>query len=333
MGLTKDVKTKRIKQNINNLSIIEILRQSPLSFSVLLLFMLYKITIKIMSLFKKITDYLKLIKFSHSVFALPFAFIGALIAAQGIPTPSQLFWITVAMVGGRSGAMGMNRIIDRKIDALNPRTKNRELPRGIIKTWEASIFTAIAFALLLLAAYRLNPLCFKISPLVLLVLFTYSYTKRFTWLSHIVLGTALSLAPFGAWIAVRGTFDFQILPLCFAVMFWVAGFDVFYALQDVDFDKAYGLYSIPSKFGVKTSLWIARLFHLITIGLLLSLIPVFNLGIFYFAGVFIATALLLYEHSLVKSYDLSRLDMAFFNMNGYISITIFVFTLMNYLIP
>ncbi|MDP3296476.1 MAG: UbiA-like polyprenyltransferase [Thermodesulfovibrionia bacterium] len=285
-----------------------------------------------MALFKKIADYLRLIKFSHSIFALPFAFTSALIAASGIPTFSQIFWITVAMVGGRTGAMGMNRIIDRKIDALNPRTKNRELPRGVIKTGETFIFTIIAFALLLFAAYMLNPLCLKVSPLVLLVLFTYSYTKRFTWLSHMVLGTALSLAPLGAWIAIKGTFDFQILPLCFAVMFWVAGFDVFYAMQDIDFDKKHGLYSIPSAFGIKTSLWIARLFHLITIGLLLSLIPIFNLGDLYLFGVLIASALMLYEHSLIKPADLSKLDMAFFNMNGYISITIFVFTLMNYLI-
>ena len=286
-----------------------------------------------MSLFKKITDYLRLIKFSHSVFALPFAFTSALIAANGIPTFSQIFWITVAMVGGRTGAMGMNRIIDRKIDALNPRTKNRELPRGVIKTGEAFIFTIIAFALLLFAAYKLNPLCLKISPIVLLVLFTYSYTKRFTWLSHIVLGTALSLAPLGAWIAIKGTFDFQILPLCFAVMFWVAGFDVFYAMQDIDFDKKHGLYSIPSAFGIKTSLRIARLFHLITIAMLLGLMPIFNLGVFYLFGVLIASALMLYEHSLIKPADLSKLDMAFFNMKGYISITIFIFTLMNYLIP
>src|SRR4030066_694725 len=285
------------------------------------------------AIFKKITDYLRLIKFSHSIFALPFAFTSALIAANGIPSLYQTFWITVAMVCGRSGAMGMNRIIDRKIDALNPRTKNRELPRGVIKTGEAFIFTIIAFALLLFAAYKLNPLCLKISPIVLLVLFTYSYTKRFTWLSHIVLGTALSLAPLGAWIAIKGTFDFQILPLCFAVMFWVAGFDVFYAMQDIDFDKKHGLYSIPSAFGITTSLRIARLFHLITIAMLLGLMPIFNLGVLYLFGVLIASALMLYEHSLIKPADLSKLDMAFFNMNGYISITIFVFTLMNYLIP
>ncbi len=286
-----------------------------------------------MSFFKKITDYLRLIKFSHSVFALPFAFTAALIAAGGIPALSQIFWITVAMVGGRTGAMGMNRIIDRKIDALNPRTKNRELPKGVIKAGEAFIFTLLAFALLLLAAYMLNPLCFKISPIFIFVLIVYSYTKRFTWLSHLALGIALSLAPLGAWIAVKGTFDFQILPLCFAVMFWVAGFDVFYALQDIDFDRSYGLYSIPGRFGIKTSLLIARLFHLTTITLLLSLIPIFNLSWFYLSGVLTASALLFYEHSLVRPADLSRLDMAFFNMNGYISITVFLFTLMNYLIP
>ncbi len=286
-----------------------------------------------MNLFKKLADYLRLIKFSHSVFALPFAFTAALIAADGIPTLKQILWITVAMVGGRTGAMGMNRIIDRKMDALNPRTKNRELPRGVIKTWEAFIFTAVAFGILVFAAYMLNPLCFKISPLVLLVLLIYSYTKRFTWLSHIALGTALSLAPLGAWIAVTGEFDFKILPLCFAVMFWVAGFDVLYALQDIDFDRKHGLHSVPGRFGVKASLWISRLFHLITVGFLMSLVVFFDLAGLYILGVLIVSVLMFYEHSLVKPHDLSKLDMAFFNMNGYISITVFVFTLMNYLVP
>ncbi len=286
-----------------------------------------------MSFLIKATNYLRLIKFSHSVFALPFAFTGALVASEGIPAPMQIFWITVAMVGGRSGAMGMNRIIDRKIDALNPRTKNRELPMGIIKTRETFLFTAAAFTFLVLAAYKLNPLCLKLSPLILFVLFTYSYTKRFTWLSHIVLGMALSLAPLGAWIAVQGTFDIRILPLCFAVMFWVAGFDILYGLQDIKFDKKYGLYSIPARFGIKASLWVARLFHLITIGLLLSLVSVFNLAWIYLLGVLIAAVLMVYEHSLVRPDDLSKLNMAFFNMNGYISITVFVFTLINYLVP
>lgn len=286
-----------------------------------------------MSLFRKTADYLRLIKFSHSIFALPFAFTSALLAADGIPALHQIFWITIAMVGGRSGAMGMNRIIDRKIDALNPRTESREIPRGIVKTGEALFFTGIAFALLVFAAYMLNPLCLKVSPLVLLVLFSYSYMKRFTWLCHLVLGLALSLAPLGAWIAVRGTFNAEILPLCFAVMFWVAGFDALYGLQDVDFDKMQGLFSIPSAFGVHASLWTAKIFHLITVGLLLSMVYIFDLGILYIAGVFVAAGLLIYEHSLVKPSDLSKLNMAFFNMNGYISITVFVFTLFNYLIP
>lgn len=286
-----------------------------------------------MTLFNKVSDYLRLIKFSHSIFALPFAFTAALIAADGIPTLHQIFWITVAMVGGRSGAMGMNRIIDRKFDALNPRTKDRELPKGVMKISEAFIFTIIAFSLLLLAAYQLNPLCFKVAPFVLVVLLSYSYTKRFTWLCHIVLGVALALAPLGAWIAVRGTFDPEVLPLCFAVMFWVAGFDTLYGLQDLDFDKKQGLCSIPSIFGVNASLWIARLFHLITIGLLLSLAPIFNLSNFFIFGILNASAIMLYEHSLVKPTDLSKLNIAFFNMNGYISITVFVFTLAHYIIP
>ena len=282
---------------------------------------------------KKITNYLRLIKFSHSIFALPFAFTSALIAADGVPSTYQILWITVAMVSGRSGAMGMNRIIDRRIDALNPRTENREIPKGVVKTHEALIFTVIAFTLLVFAAYKLNPLCLRISPMFVLVLLIYSYTKRFTWLCHIILGIALALAPLGAWIAVRGDFDFKILPLCLAVMFWVAGFDALYGLQDIDFDKRHGLYSIPSIFGIKASLWTARIFHLMTIALLLSLIPLFNLSGIYLLGVIIASGLLLYEHAMVKSTDLSKLNIAFFNMNGYISITVFVFTLFNYLFP
>ncbi len=285
-----------------------------------------------MVLVGKIADYFRLIKFSHSVFALPFAFTGALIAAGGFPSLYHMFWITVAMVGGRTGAMGINRIVDRKYDALNPRTRSREIPQGVVKAWEAFVFTMIAFAFLLLAAYKLNPLCFKIAPLYLIVLITYSYTKRFTCLCHLVLGIALALAPLGAWIAIQGTISYKILPLSFAVMFWVAGFDMLYGLQDLDFDKKHGLHSIPSVFGVTASLWIARLFHVITIALLLSLIPVFQLSVIYLFGIMIAAGLMLYEHMLVTPDDLSRLDIAFFNMNGYISITIFVCTLLNYLL-
>ena len=283
-------------------------------------------------MFEKIVLYLKMIKFPHSIFALPFAFTAALMAASGIPSLKQIFWIVVAMVSARSGAMGLNRIIDIKIDAANPRTASRELPSGKIKTSSAVLFTVISFVVLIFAAYMLNPLCLKLSPLAIAVLFLYSYTKRFTWLSHIVLGIAISAAPVGAWIAVRGTFNAEILPVAFAVVFWLAGFDVLYALQDVEFDRSLGLYSIPAKFGVKDSLLFSRVFHLITWGMLAITGLIFGLGVFYWIGMAAAGGLFIYEHSLVKHYDLSKLDMAFFNMNGYISMTVFVFTLLDYLV-
>lgn len=283
-------------------------------------------------MFEKIVLYLKMIKFSHSIFALPFAFTAALMAASGIPSAKQIVWVVVAMVSARSGAMGLNRIIDIKIDAANPRTANRELPSGKIKTSSAILCTVISFAVLIFAAYMLNPLCLKLSPLAIAVLLLYSYTKRFTWLSHIVLGIAISAAPAGAWIAVRGTFNAEILPVAFAVVFWLAGFDVLYALQDVEFDRSLGLYSIPAKFGIKDSLLFSRVFHLITWGMLSITGLIFGLGIFYWFGMAAAGGLFIYEHSLVKHNDLSRLDMAFFNMNGYISITVFVFTLLDYLV-
>lgn len=281
-------------------------------------------------LFNKLVLYLRLIKFSHSIFALPFALAGAVIAASGIPSLKQIFWIIVAMVGARSGAMGLNRIIDRKIDAENPRTANREIPAGKVRVADAAIFTIISFAVLVFAAYMLNPLCLKLSPVAIAVLFLYSYTKRFTWLSHFVLGLSLSAAPLGAWIAVRGTLDWQILPLALAVIFWLAGFDVLYALQDMEFDKSSGLYSIPKRFGIKKALLLAGIFHFFAWGLLMLTGIIFDLGIFYWLGVVIVGALFIYEHSLVKPEDLSRLDMAFFNMNGYISMTVFIFTLLDY---
>jgi 4-hydroxybenzoate polyprenyltransferase len=285
-----------------------------------------------MSLIGKTADYLRLIKFSHSVFALPFAFTGALLAAGGIPEVSSIVWITVAMVGARTGAMGINRIIDRKIDALNPRTEMREIPRGVMSAFEASLFTLFAFVVFVFAAYQLNPLCFMLSPVAILVVVVYPYTKRFTSLSHVVLGLALSFAPFGAWVAVRGSIDMEIFLLSLAVLFWVAGFDIFYALQDLEFDRSHGLYSVPGRLGVRASFMLARGFHFITVVLLLSLIPVFDLGFIYLAGVIISATLLLYEHIIVKPSDLSRLDMAFFTMNGYISITVFLFTLLYYIV-
>ncbi|MEK6652138.1 MAG: UbiA-like polyprenyltransferase [Nitrospirota bacterium] len=283
-------------------------------------------------MFKKLVLYLKLIKFSHSIFALPFALAGAVIAASGIPSLKQIFWIIVAMVGARSGAMGLNRIIDRKIDAENPRTAAREIPAGKVRVMDAVIFITISFAVLVYAAYMLNPLCLKLSPIAIAVVFLYPYTKRFTWLSHFVLGLSLSAAPLGAWIAVRGTLDWQILPLALAVIFWLAGFDALYALQDLEFDKSFGLYSIPKRFGIKKTLLFSGIFHFFAWGLLVFTGIIFNIGIFYWIGMVVVAGLFIYEHSLVKPNDLSRLDMAFFNMNGYISMTVFLFTLLAYLL-
>lgn len=274
-----------------------------------------------------------MIKFSHSVFALPFALMAASIAAGGLPTLRQTFWVIVAMVGARSGAMGMNRIIDRKIDAMNPRTKGREVPSGRIGTGEVLLFSLISFAVLVLAAYELNPLCLKLSPVAIAVIIFYSYTKRFTWLSHFVLGIALSAAPIGAWIAIRGTFDVEVLPLALAVALWLPGFDILYALQDVEFDRSHGLNSIPARFGVRNSLLLSRALHGLSWGLLLLAGVMLRLGPVYWLGVLVAGGLFVYEHSLLRSDDLRKLDMAFFNMNGYISVTVFVFTLIDRLVP
>ncbi len=276
--------------------------------------------------------YLRMIKISHSVFALPFAFTGAVLAASGIPTFHQIFWIVLAMVGARSGAMGLNRIIDRDIDKANPRTKQREIPSGKIRVIDAAIFTIISFSIMIFSAYQLNTMCLLLSPVAIGILFFYSYTKRFTWMSHFFLGLAISGAPLGSWIAVRGTFDMDILPLCLGVVFWLAGFDVLYALQDIDFDKRQGLYSIPQRYGIKRSLSLARIFHLVTISMLVMTGLIFQLGLAYWAGIILVAGLLIYEHSLIKPDDLSRLDMAFFNMNGYISLTVFVFTCVSFLI-
>ena len=276
--------------------------------------------------FDKTVLYLRMIKISHSVFALPFAFVGALLAAKGMPAFHEIFWIAVAMVGARSGAMGLNRIIDRKIDADNPRTSKREIPAGKINVPEALFFTAISLGVLVFAAYKLNPLCFMLSPIAIGILVLYSYTKRFTWASHFVLGLAISGAPLGAWIAVRGTFDAEIVPLAVAVILWLAGFDILYALQDIDFDRQHGLFSVPRRFGIEKSLIISRILHGFTFGLFIATGMIFHLNAWYFIGLVIIGVLLTYEHSLVKSNDLSKLNMAFFNMNGYISITILIFT-------
>ncbi|OGW34989.1 MAG: 4-hydroxybenzoate octaprenyltransferase [Nitrospirae bacterium GWC2_56_14] len=280
----------------------------------------------------KIKIILEMIKFEHTIFALPFAFTGALLAAKGLPTVGQILWITVAMVGARSAAMGFNRWADRSFDAENPRTRTRALPQGLVTPLQVMVFTAVSSGVLIFAAYMLNPLSFYLSPIALAVVFFYSYTKRFTFLSHAFLGLAISLAPIGAWIAVTGRIEGAALLLGAAVLFWLLGFDVLYALQDREFDVRTGLHSIPQQFGVRRSLWISRASHAFTMAALFWLGLLCSLGTFYFAGVVIALLLIVYEHTLVKENDLTKLDMAFFSMNGYISVTIFIFTLLEVLL-
>lgn len=277
-------------------------------------------------IFAKITIFLEMIKFSHTIFALPFALTGALLAARGLPTISQTFWIILAMIGARTAAMAMNRLIDAEIDARNPRTAVRAIPAGLISKGLTLFFIIAAIALMMLAAQMLNPLCLKLSPIALFFLFLYSYSKRFTALAHVVLGICLAAAPIGAWVAVRGTIDAPALLLGSVVLFWVAGFDILYSLQDLEFDRAAGLHSIPVLLGVKGSLWAARVFHLIMIGLLFALFNLMQLGPIFLSGILVASAMLLYEHWLLRDGNLDKLDAAFFNMNGYISVAIVLFT-------
>jgi 4-hydroxybenzoate polyprenyltransferase len=279
----------------------------------------------------KIAVFLEMIKFSHTIFALPFALTGALLAARGIPAWQQVLWIVLAMVGARTAAMGLNRLIDADIDARNPRTAVRAIPAGLIGKGMTLAFILASLALLLVAAARLNPLCLKLSPLAVFFLVLYSYCKRFTALAHVVLGICLAAAPIGAWIAIRGTVDLPALILGGIVLFWVAGFDILYALQDLEFDRSAGLHSIPVALGVDGSLWAARLFHLVMPLLLLYLYTSVPMGGFFLTGIAVVTAMLGYEHWLLRGGDLTKLDAAFFNMNGYISIAVLVFTVLDVL--
>ena len=275
------------------------------------------------TLFERLKVFLEMIKFSHTLFALPFAFTGALLAARGMPTAGQIIWILLAMVGARTAAMGLNRLIDAEIDARNPRTATRAIPAGLLSKGSVALFILISLLLLLYAAYRLNPLCLKLSPLAIFFLVLYSYCKRFTALAHVVLGLCLAAAPIGAWIAIKGEVNLPPLLLGGAVMFWVAGFDILYALQDLEFDRQAGLHSIPVKLGVTRSLWLARIFSLVMIVLLSWLWLAASLGIAFICGIAAVSLLLLYEHWLLKDGDLTKLDLAFFTMNGYVSIIIF----------
>ncbi len=275
---------------------------------------------------KKIRIFLEMIKFSHTIFALPFALTGALLAAGGLPTLHQTFWIIMAMVGARTAAMAMNRLIDAEIDARNPRTATRAIPAGLVSRGLTLCFIVASTALMLLAAQMLNPLCLKLAPIAIFFLLLYSYCKRFTALAHVVLGICLAAAPIGAWVAIRGTIDPPALVLGAVVLFWVAGFDILYALQDLDFDRSTGLHSIPVLLGVTGSIRTARIFHTIMIALLFTLYNFMHLGTFFLLGILAVIAMLTYEHWLLRNGDLTKLDAAFFNMNGYISVTIVMFT-------
>ncbi len=283
----------------------------------------------------KIKSLLEMIKFSHTIFAFPFALIGLVVAchtSNTLPSVAQIFWVCIAMIGARSGAMGLNRILDAPIDAKNPRTAMRHIPAGLVSNWEAWLFVIVAFAALITAAYMLNPLCFYLSPIALFFLVLYSYAKRFTAYAHMILGLCLGAAPVGAWIAIRGDVTVSIILIGLAVLLWVSGFDILYALQDLDFDREQGLHSVPVKIGEEGAFYVVKLFHIGMIVLLLLATPGSGLGAIYLVGVGVVAAMLYYEHTLVKPGDLSKMDAAFFTMNGYISVTLFAFVLLDVLL-
>jgi 4-hydroxybenzoate polyprenyltransferase len=277
---------------------------------------------------ERIVTYGRMIRFSHSIFALPFALASMTLAFEGRAFDLlRLLWVLVAMVGARSAAMGFNRLVDHDTDARNPRTSGRELPRGALTRGQVWAFVVASAGALVLAAAMLNPLCLVLSPLALLIVFGYSYTKRFTELSHLVLGLALGVAPVGAWIAVRGRFDVLPILLGLAVLGWVAGFDIIYACQDLDFDRREGLRSIPARLGMARALWVARGLHVLAVAFLAAIYPLARLHPVYLVGVAGVAALLAYEHTLVRPGDLSRVNAAFFTLNGWVSLGYLVATL------
>ncbi len=281
---------------------------------------------------RKLRIILEMIKFEHTVFALPFAIMSAFIAAEGLPSLAKLGWILVAMVGARSCAMAFNRLADAEIDSKNPRTVTRAIPAGLITKGSVWVFTIVSAALLVFAAWRLNPLAFALSPVALLVIMGYSYTKRFTALSHFWLGLALSISPVGAWIAIKGQFDWTPIVLCSVVLLWTAGFDIIYACQDVNFDRKHGLYSIPARIGIRWALWLSSALHVIAVGLLFSIPLLTELGLFYYIGVGIVVLIFIYEHAIVKPNDLSRVNLAFFTLNGMISLVLMALSIADILL-
>jgi 4-hydroxybenzoate polyprenyltransferase len=278
-----------------------------------------------LALLRNIRITLEMIKIEHTLFALPFAFLGAVLAANGLPSLKQILWITLAMIGARSTAMAFNRVADREYDALNPRTSTRALPTGLLSVGFAWGFIAISAILFFVAAAMLNRLALMLAPVALASVLLYSFSKRWTLLSHLLLGWCLSIAPTGAWIAVRGALDSSVpLLLSLVVLLWTAGFDVLYACQDYDFDLKAGLYSIPRRFGIPRSLLIARLFHAGAFAALLALYWITHLGVFALIGVVATAGLLIYQHRLVRADDLSRLNAAFFTTNAFVSVILFV---------
>lgn len=274
---------------------------------------------------RKVGIVLEMIKFEHTVFALPFALASALVAANGLPAWRTLGWILVAMVGARSAAMAFNRIADTRLDALNPRTADRALPRGLVSIGGAWTLVAVSAGLLVSAAYMLNPLAFALSPLALIAVLTYSYSKRFTSFSHLWLGLCLGIAPVGAWVAVRGEIGFAPMVLSAAVMLWTAGFDIIYSLQDLGFDAKMGLLSLPARIGPARALFVSRAFHACMVGLIAWFGALCGRGVVYYAGVALVAAFLIYEQSLVSPKDLSRVNTAFFTLNGLVSIGLLAF--------
>ena len=282
---------------------------------------------------RRVQIVLEAIKFEHTIFALPFALMGLVYAAEGLPDARTLGWILVAMVGARTAAMAFNRIADREIDALNPRTRQRALPAGLLTVRQMAMLMAGAIIAFVYAAWQLNWLCFWLSPVALAIILGYSYSKRFTPLSHYWLGLSLGIAPSATWIAVRGTLELPPILLSLAVALWVAGFDILYSLQDYEFDKQHGLRSLPETLGKARAIAVSRLSHLLCIGLFALAGYTLQVGWLYYAGVAFAAIMLAYEQSLVKPDDLSKLDLAFFTLNGYVSIGLFLFSLLERMLP
>lgn len=277
----------------------------------------------------KIKTYGELVMFSHTLFSLPFALIGMIWAANGLPSLNIIFWILIALIGARNGANALNRWVDKNIDKKNPRTANRHMPKGLVNSLEVWGIIIFCFSIFILAAYKLNPLCLKLTPVALLLFIIYSYTKRFTWTCHIILGIACAGAPVGAWLAVTGEFALPPFILGAVVALWVAGFDIIYGTQDIHFDRQNGLYSIPAQFGLNGALWVARIFHFIMIILLITLYFVMNMSFIYLIGIFMSSALLTIEHYIISPSNEKKMKIASYNINQIVSPLILFFTILD----